>query len=332
MDKKLLLFLFFLLVKQGLTAQGIRDTIEVSRKFKTILIFPEDIAESIIGSDIGFAVDIPKDIGSRFNPRILKVYYDDLAREKENYTNLTVITRSGNLFDFILKLTIRPEKLTWTIGPEMAATNIDGKTISYSDPKVAREQGMEQESEERPLKKSREPNTVSVQGTEELPKDTALELATPDLYANDPNEYYRLRCYYMQFDKAGIPRYFVRRNGVFLWLKGVYYNNNELYVQFRLQNTEGVDLDVNFIKFFIKSSYRNASQQKIPIDRNNGLLYEYKIPKTVKGGTENHFVVVFKKFSLDNKKELLVELDEEGGNRNLSMSIGRDIINDPKRF
>ena len=330
MGKKLLLFLFFLLMDHGLSAQAIRDTIEVSRKFKTILIFPEDIAESIIGSDIGFAVDFPKEIGSRFNPRILKVYYDDLATEKENYTNLTVITRSGNLFDFILKLDARPKKLTWTIGPEMAVTNIDDRAISYQGPKSI--QVPEPNSSIGSPLKSEESRSLTMQEIEKIPKDSVLELATTDLYAHDPIEYYRLRSYYMQFDKAWILRYFARKGDVFLWLKGVYYNNDELYIQFRLENKEGVDLDINFIKFFIKSSYRNASEQKIPIDKNNGLLFEYKVPKIVKGGTENHFVIVLKKFSLDNKKELLVELDEEGGNRNLSMSIGRDIINNPKRF
>jgi hypothetical protein len=330
MGKKLLLFLFFLLMNHGLSAQAIRDTIEVSRKFKTILIFPEDIAESIIGSDIGFAVDFPKEIGSRFNPRILKVYYDDLATEKENHTNLTVITRSGNLFDFILKLDARPKKLTWTIEAKMAVTNIDDRSVSYQGPKAM--QGPEYESNEGPPLKPKESGSFSMQEIEKIPKDSVLELATTDLYAHDPIEYYRLRSYYMQFDKALIPRYFARKGNVFLWLKGVYYNNDELYIQFRLENKEGVDLDINFIKFFIKSSYRNASEQKIPIDKNNGLLFEYKVPKIVKGGTENHFVIVLKKFSLDNKKELLVELDEEGGNRNLSMSIGRDIINNPKRF
>jgi len=46
-------------------------------------------------------------------------------------------------------------------------------------------------------------------------------------------------------------------------------------------------------------------------------VFVYKQPKTITGKSENHFVVVFKKFALDEKKEVLVELDEESGNRNL---------------
>jgi hypothetical protein len=329
MGKKLL-FLFFLAFCNYQFGQGIRDTIEVSRKFKTVLIFQEHIAESIIGSDIGFAVDFPKEVGSRFNPRILKVYYEDLAMEKENFTNLTIITRSGNLFDFILKLSDHPKELTWTIGPELARTNIENGEISFF-PSEKGEDTISTIAKQTEIHLEK-PGLGLEPEIQNLPTDSIAKLATQDLYGKDPTEYYRLRSYYMQFDKPGIPRYFARRNGVFLWLKGVYYNNNELYVQFRIENKEGVDLDINFIKFFIKSSYRNAAEQKIPLNENNGLLYAYKLPKTVKGGTENHFVVVFGKFSLDNKKELLVELDEEGGNRNLSLSVGSDIINNPKRF
>ena len=54
--------------------------------------------------------------------------------------------------------------------------------------------------------------------------------------------------------------------------------------------------------------------------------------KLVAGKSENHFVVVFKKFALDEKKEVVVELDEESGNRNLSLKIGHEIINNPIHF
>ncbi len=294
--------------------QGIRDTIEVSRKFKTILIFQENIAESIIGSDIGFSIDLPKEIGSKFNSRILKIYYDDLAVEKENFTNLTVITESGNLYDFILKLSYSPNNLTWNISSDMAEVNIN------------------KEKKKKNAGSSSEIHTKDIDQNVEVPKDSIPQFTSQTLYAENPYEYYRRKSFYMQFDKAKIPRYFARKDNVFLWLKGVYYNNNELYVQLKLENKEGIDLDINFIKYFIESSYKNTTKQKIPITKKSGLLYEYKVPRTVKGNTENHFVLVFKQFTLDNKKSLLIELDEESGNRNLSLRIGKDILNKPIRF
>lgn len=325
MAKSLLFHLFFFTT---CTSFGQVDTIEVSRKYKTILIFPEDIAESIIGNDFGFVVDLPKENGSRYNGRILKLYYDDLATEQENYTNHTVITDSGNVYDLILKLVPVPERLTWLIEPEMAVANIGRKTVPGPD----RSQGNITGSilAESPGKLSGPPTgTENKRPPMTAPKDSMRMVATYEMYKNDPMEYYRLRCYYMQFDKARIGRYFSRADNVFLWLKGVYYNKNELYVQLKVENKEGLDLDVNFFKYSLATSYnKSGSNQKLELRP----VFVYKQPKTVEAKSENHFVVVFKKFALDEKKELLVELDEESGNRNLSLGIGHEIINNPISF
>lgn len=301
-------------------SQNRQDTIQISRSYKTILIFPEDISESIIGNDFGFIVDLPNPSGSRFNNRILKLYYDELATEKKNFTNLTVITSSGNVYDFMLELTDKPDKLTWHIKGEMANANIgnlrDGLQVDMAVKKVMQTDSVNGKSLESPEK--------------ETINDIAL--ATSELYENDPKEYYRLRSYYMQFDKARIPREFVRNNGVFLWLKGVYYNKNEIYIQFKIENKETLDFDVNFLKCFIVSSYKNTTTQKSPIKPDEELLLSYKVPKRIKGNSENHFVLVFKKFTLDHKKRFLLELDEESGNRHISFKIDHKTINNPIPF
>ncbi len=302
-------------------AQDCSDTLEVSKKYKTILIFPENISESIIGNDYGFIADLPKAEGSKFHGRILKLYYDELATEKENFTNHTVITESGNVYDFILNLKEKPKQFTWYIKPEMAITNISGnaqlRNVDVATPSpetiIARTEITAEQS------------TSSIKNKE----INSIDRATKELYENDPMEYYRLRCYYMQFDKAKISRYFSRLDNVFLWLKGVYFNEDELYFQYRIENKEGLDLDINFVKHQIATNYKNSSSnQKLGLEP----VFVYKQPKTVAGKSENHFVLVFKKFALDEKKEVVVELDEESGNRNLSMTIGHEIINNPIHF
>src|SRR5680860_1711495 len=103
-------------------------------------------------------------------------------------------------------------------------------------------------------------------------------------------EYYRLRCYYMQFDSAKVGRYFSRADNLFLWLKGVYYNEEELYFQFKIENKEGLNMDVNFFKYSLASNYKNSSSnQKLEIEP----IFRFKQPRTVEGKSENHFVVVF---------------------------------------
>ena len=320
MAKKILLISTFIFAS-ACAAQRYSDTLEVARNYKTILIFPENISESIIGNDFGFIADLPKAEGSKFHGRILKLYYDELATEEKNFTNHTVITESGQVYDFILELTERPKQFTWYIKPEMAITNIDGTTRNVQNNNNASE-GTTSENKE---------NEAVAISTAKPAKtsDNSIDRATKELYEKDPMEYYRLRCYYMQFDRARISRYFARLDNVFLWLKGVYYNEDELYFQFRIVNKEGLDLDINFIKHQIATNYRNSSSnQRMELKP----LFTYKQPKTVAGKSENHFVVVFKKFALDEKKEVVVELDEESGNRNLSLKIGHEIINNPIHF
>ena len=320
--KSKLLYISTFLFACTCAAQTCSDTLEVSKKYKTILIFPENISESIIGNDFGFIADLPKAEGGKFHGRILKLYYDELATETENFTNHTVITETGNVYDFILKLTKRPKKLTWYIEPDRAITNIDGdvrsKNQDISMARLKKKIGSEDIRDEEPESESK-PDEV----------DNSIKRATKELYETDPMEYYRLRCYYMQFDKAKIGRYFARVDNVFLWLKGVYFNEDELYFQYRLENREGLDMDINFIKHRIATNYRNSSSnQKLELEP----IFVYKRPGTVAGKSENHFVVVFKKFALDEKKEVMMELDEESGNRNLSLVIGHEIINNPIHF
>jgi len=106
----------------------------------------------------------------------------------------------------------------------------------------------------------------------------------------------------------------------------VEWNEDEIYLQFRLENQESIDFDLNFLKFSIATSYKkSSSNQKTEILP----AFRYKVPKEVKGNTENHFVVVFKKFSLDRNKVLVVDLAEENGNRNLSLEIDHNLINNP---
>ena len=320
-----LLLISVLFSGYALVGQASSDTLQISKDFKTILIFPENISESSIGNDFGFIVDLPKPEGGKFSGRIIKLYYDELTIEKENVTNYLVITDTGNVYDFVLELVAVPEKTTWYITQEMAVANIEGKPIekrNENQRQIATPEKLNNEMEKM--------DTIShINNSNKIVAGNSKDSATKELYLSDPLEYYRLRCYYMQFDKPKISRYFSRLDNVFLWLKGVYYNEDELYFQYRIENKEGLDMDINFIKHQIATNYKNSSSnQKMELKP----VFVYKQPKTIAGKSENHFVVVFKKFALDEKKEVLVELDEESGNRNLSLRIGHEIINNPINF
>ena len=205
-----LLLISVLFSGYALVGQASSDTLQISKDFKTILIFPENISESSIGNDFGFIVDLPKPEGGKFSGRIIKLYYDELAIEKENVTNYLVITDTGNVYDFVLELVAVPKKTTWYITQEMAVANIEGKPIekrNVNQRQIATPEKLNNEMEKM--------DTIShINNSNKIVAGNSKDSATKELYLSDPLEYYRLRCYYMQFDKPKISRYFSRLDNV----------------------------------------------------------------------------------------------------------------------
>ena len=311
---------------------GQTDTIQVSRDYKTILVFPNAFDFAINGKDLNFVESFPKGSNATTARNIVMLIYNEVAPDKTDYTNYTVYTQDGLAYDFILELVEIPKRKRWTIDVSMADNKDrvlaahhfqqNGFNPQFNEPITVSAQrhqlssGMEQ------------PDSTSNKEERYNDEDIALPV-TMELYKNDKKEYFRRRCYYNQFNKGKIVRFYARSGDVFLWLKGVYYDNNELYLQFRAENKERIDYDLNFLKFSIATNYRNSSSnQKL----DHPPLYQYKVPNRIEGHSDNHFVVVFEKFTLDRKKVLLVEMDEERGNRNISLKIDHDLINKPLSF
>ncbi len=299
-----------------------RDTIQVSTS-AAVIIFPDNISDRLLGDDITFFMSETPEAGSAFSNRIMKLYYNESPKAKNKYTNLTVITVDGNSYEFTLAHAKNPKQATWYIKPQQAVTNILGQEIQVSYQRPKKDVPVETRPD---ISNEPRTNPDAVISPGEQTEKTETAKPTKELYATDRNEYYRLRSYYMQFDKAKLPRYYARSGDLFLWLKGVYYNENEIYLQFKIENQEGVDFDLNFLKFGVATAYKKSSSNQ----KNEAVpVFRYKVPQKVNGNSENHFVVVFEKFSLDRNKVLVVDLDENNGSRNLSLEIDHHLINNP---
>lgn len=321
-----------LLLSTGLSCLGQVDTIQVSKDYKTLLVFPNAFDFAINGKDLNFIESFPQGSNSSAARNMVMLIYNDVAPNRTDYTNYTVYTQDGLAYDFILELVDVPKRKRWSIDVSMA----DNKN------QVLRQSAAQQSQKSVFPGASREPRLVAspqhsfgsenaaldMKGIEEKKDDKALPV-TMELYQKNKEEYIRRRCYYNQFNKGKIMRFYARSGDVFLWLKGVYYDNNEIYLQFRIHNKESIDYDLNFLKFSIATNYRNSSSnQKL----DHRPLFKYKVPKRIKGDSENYFIVVFEKFTLDRKKVLLVDMDEDRGNRNLSLAIDHNLINNPTSF
>ncbi|QLG46579.1 DUF4138 domain-containing protein [Costertonia aggregata] len=310
-----------------LSTKAQTDTIPVSRDYKSILVLPEIFDFSINGKELNFIESFPAKNRSNTARRIVLLSYNDVAPDNEDHTNYTVYTRDGLAYDFILKLVGVPVKKRWTItksiaeNPEAFSIPRERSNVSTSD------EASKPQMEHSDIATTTTKEDLKISPDEEATGET-LPL-TRELYVLDRMEYIRRRCYYNQFNKGKIIRYFAKYDDVFLWLENVFYENNEIYLQFRLENKAHMPYDVNFLKFSIASNYKNSPNN---IDKKHKPLFRYKVPKRVEGNSENYFMVVFDKFTLDRKKVLMVNVDEDKGNRNLSLDVDHNVINNPLAF
>ncbi|MBD0851947.1 DUF4138 domain-containing protein [Maribacter arenosus] len=295
------------------------DTIKVSKDYKTILVLPEPYSFSINGKDLNFIESFPKSTSEKAD-HIVMLAYNNIAPDKQDYTNYTVYTKNGLAYDFILDLVAIPETKRWNITKDMADNFSE---ISLS---INHSEGTDAEiikNEDTAL-----PNDIDIltNGREENFKITPLSTS---LYEEDRIAYLKQKCKNHISDKGNIARYFSKVGDIFIWLKGVYYDREELYFLFTLENKEPIDLDINFLKTFIGTNYKqSSSNQKSEFQP----LFRYGQPTRVKGNTSASFVLIFEKFTLDKNKHLVLELDELNGNRNISLDIEHQLINRPKKF
>lgn len=111
-------------------------------------------------------------------------------------------------------------------------------------------------------------------------------------------------------------------------LKGIYVNNNKMYVLMRIDNNSNINYDVNAFKFYITNSKGIAtSEQTIDMNILNVTPDLKMLPKG-----KNKIVFMFDKFSVGDDKQLLFELTEKNGDRNLSFPILASLIDNARYY
>lgn len=108
-------------------------------------------------------------------------------------------------------------------------------------------------------------------------------------------------------------------NGISMELDGVFINADNLYFRLQLDNETLLNYDVDQLRFYIrdkKKAKRTATQEieinPIYISGNSQVIY---------GNSSQVLVAVMEKFTIPDKKEMVVELFEKNGGRNLLLKL-----------
>lgn len=111
-------------------------------------------------------------------------------------------------------------------------------------------------------------------------------------------------------------------------LNGIYVNSNKMYVLMRIDNNSNINYDVNAFKFYITNSKGIATSEQTVDVNILGVTPDLKVlPKG-----KNKIVFMFDKFSVGDDKQLLFELTEKNGDRNLSFKILASLIDNARYY
>lgn len=301
--KKLLIILLFPI---SIFAQ---QEIQVSEDYNSILIFPSEIDLTILGNDLEYYIK-PIVNNSAISKRTLTIGYIKIENVEKD-TNLTVFTKDGNSYSFSLKYAKTPNKLDpYRIGLKETPNN----------KKIVEDSGL---------------NTVKVKDSyytdgvvTATNKDSSIVSDSNDegLYETNKIAYIENYCEKFNETKKIIFNVYDKVSTIKLSLKHISYSKDELYFHFLIKNSGGQTFDVDFINTKLARDYKGVStDQSIPLTP----LYIYNNPERVLGKSEHNFIMVFKKFSINDKKSFQIDLAEKEGERNLLLSVDYKLVNDP---
>ena len=120
-------------------------------------------------------------------------------------------------------------------------------------------------------------------------------------------------------DKSRIKGCKESKYGVKLDLNGISIQNNVMYYRIVVVNYSKIKYDVDQFRFFIRDSkkVRRTASQEIEITP----LYILNNDETIDEESENTFVFAVPKFTIPEKKYLVLQLMEKNGGRHLAIQI-----------
>lgn len=116
------------------------------------------------------------------------------------------------------------------------------------------------------------------------------------------------------------------KNEVVLAVKGIYTRDDAFFFNVFVQNKSNIGYDIDFIKFYIQDKTkvkRTAEQEK----QLTPFFVYNDTQKAVAGNSKLNKVFVFKKFTFPDDKNLIVEMFEKGGGRQLTLTLSnKDVL------
>ncbi|GMN04616.1 hypothetical protein MTsPCn5_00040 [Croceitalea sp. MTPC5] len=110
----------------------------------------------------------------------------------------------------------------------------------------------------------------------------------------------------------------IKKNGIKLSLKNMYYREDHVFMQFEIENKSAIRFDFDFLKISKVSGNKghNASYQEIPLET----IYVHNKPSEILPNTKVRMVYVIPRFIISKTERIIVRLQELKTTRILYLS------------
>ncbi|MEM0930888.1 MAG: DUF4138 domain-containing protein [Bacteroidota bacterium] len=267
--------------------------IPVSKEDFTILVFEEPVLDSEPNNDEFVVFPATGNGAFKQNGKMLKVKANKLSEGKKEAT-LLVITRSNRRHEIILYHEPKPEKFNY-----------------YFDAGL-------------PLFKSRKNQAFEEdqQGTITVRKKAYREL---------PKWVDTVKAKSINKKPAWLGRGTTKNQGIYFTNKGTYHGTDAIYIALSIRNESGQRYELKFINYSkVPKTKGKGAVSSEPINKRES--FEFQLPENIMPDTEVHFVAVLKRFTLNSKRDVLIEISENNGERTIQNRIAHTLINNPKRM
>ena len=140
--------------------------------------------------------------------------------------------------------------------------------------------------------------------------------------------YYLRACRYLLNNKQPIRTLQKRNYGVVLSVTNIVFDKEELYFVIQIDNKTALDYDLNFLNLSIET--RQKGKRKSLQRVNQEPLYKHNMPSKIGEHKTARFVYVLPKFSVSNDRRVILQLNEDDGERNIELIISHRFINSPE--
>ncbi|POR20970.1 hypothetical protein BWK57_11800 [Flavobacterium columnare] len=262
-------------------------------KFITIL-FDSNVTQGAIGNN-DFTLEYSDDASE--NIVLIKA-----NSKNAKSTNLVIKTQAGYLYNIDLTYG-NPEKNSIQFGTDIGLKIGNFKNLNTNSS-----------------------STISVKSNIKENDYTIGETVMNDSYINNDCS----NCPKILDTKKIIKRITTDAYSINITLENLFYSENKLYLVITISNDSNIDYNINYIKTYLSQGKDSKVSTAQYLEKNPINIYNTK--RTIKGLASQKMIFIYDQFTIDDNKNLIFELNESNGERNLFLKIPSYIINKPFNF